>query len=388
MKKILSVLCAILLIVLFTNNTFSQDKEEGYKFTEVKTIKVTPVKNQFRSGTCWSFSALAFIEAELLRMGKGEQDFSEMFIARKVYEEKAKQYVRWHGSVNFGGGGAFHDALHVIKTYGILKEEQYSGLNYGDTMHIHGELDAVLKAYVDAIIKNPNRKLSVAWFNGYSEILNAYFGKVEATPMQQSDLGLNIDDYVEITSFTHHPFYEKFILEVPDNWMLDEVYNVKLDEMIQILDNAINNGYTVAWGADVSEKGFSWKNGIAIVPAEDRPDLSGSDRDTWQKLTNEEKNALLYKFDKPIAEKIITQELRQEGFDNYQTTDDHGMLICGIANDNEGNKFYLVKNSWGSDGKFNGYFYASEAFVKYKTIDYVVHKDAIPKDIKKKINIK
>lgn len=381
------------LALLLTINAFSQEQkeekqEEGYKFTEIKKLKVTSVKDQYRSGTCWSFSGIGFIEAELLRMGKGEYDFSEMFIVRKAYEDKAKQYIRWHGSVNFGGGGAFHDVIQMIKKYGIVSEEQYSGLNYGDTAHIHGEIDAILKAYLDAVKQNPNKKLSNAWFDGYCGILDVYFGKINATPIKQEVLGLNMDNYVEITSFTHHPFYEKFILEVPDNWMFDEVYNVKLDEMMEIIDNALNNGYTVAWGADVSEKGFSWTKGVAVVPSEDRPDLSGLEREKWEKLSTKEKEALLYSFDKPLKEKQITQEMRQDGFDNYQTTDDHGMLICGIAKDQNGNKFYIVKNSWNTTNAYKGYLYASEAFVKLKTIDIAVHKDAIPKNLKKTLEIK
>lgn len=366
----------------------SDKKDEGYKFTEVTTIKVTPVKDQYRSGTCWSFAGLGFLESELLRMGKGEHDLSEMWIVRKCYEDKAKQYVRWHGKINFGGGGAFHDVFSVVKNYGILTEKQYKGLNYGDTAHIHGEVDAICKSYVEAVIKNANKKISPAWFQGYCGLLDAYLGKVDANPMKQESLGLNMDDYVEITSFTHHPFYSKFIIEVEDNWMLDEVYNVKLDEMIEIIDNALNNGYPVAWGADVSEKGFSWTKGIAIVPEENRSDLDGLERAKWEKLSAKEKNDLLYSFDKPVIEKQITQELRQEGFDNYQTTDDHGMVIVGIAKDQNGNKFYKVKNSWNTTNPYNGYFYASEAFVKYKTIDIAVHKGAIPKNIKKSLDLK
>jgi bleomycin hydrolase len=303
-----------------------------------------------------------------------------------------------HGTINIGAGGAFHDVFNVIKNYGIVPEEVYPGLNYGEDNHVHGELDAVLKAFVDAIKENPNKKLSTAWKRAINAILDEYLGKepekftykgVEYTSQSFAKfLGINTDDYINITSYTHHPFYTQFILEIPDNWAWGTSYNLPLDEMMQVIDNAINNGFTVCWGADVSEKGFKWSKGIAVVPAEDRPDLDGLERSRWEKLTQKEKDNLLYSLDKPMPEKNITQEIRQIAFDNYQTTDDHGMLISGIAKDQNGTKYYYVKNSWNTTNDYNGFFYASEAYVRYKTMNIVVHKDAIPKDIRKKLNIK
>lgn len=387
----------IISLVLASSNLKAQEekKPEGYKFTVEKQIKTTSVKNQYKSGTCWSFSTLAFIESELIRMGKGEYDLSDMFCVRHAYSDKAEKFVRMHGSINFGGGGAAHDVTDMIRKYGIVPEEAYSGLNYGESKHDHGEVDAVLKAYIKAVADDNNKKLTTAWLTGFNGILDAYLGKLPEnftykgktyTPQSfAKELGINADDYIEFTSFTHHPFYSKFILEVPDNWAWGEMYNLPLDEMMKTIDNAINNGYTVAWGADVSEKGFSWKNGVAVVPDEEKPDLQGSERDKWEKLTEREKAAQLYTFEKPVKEKVITQEMRQLAFDNFQTTDDHGMQICGIAKDQNGNKYYIIKNSWSNEGKYDGYFYASEAFVKFKTMDIMIHKDAAPKDIMKKL---
>lgn len=248
-----------------------EDQKEGYTFTSVKEIPTTSVKNQYRSGTCWSFSSLAFLETELIRTGKGEHDLSEMFVVWNTYSQKAENTVRWHGNLNFGGGGAFHDATWVWENFGIVPEEVYNGLQYGEDKHVHGELDALLDTYVKTVIENKNKKLSPVWHEGLNGILNAYLGEIpekftyqgkEYTPQSfAAELGLDMNDYVEIGSYTHHPFYEKFILEVPDNWMLDEVYNVPMEDMMSIIENSIMNGYSVAWGADVSEKGFSWKTG-------------------------------------------------------------------------------------------------------------------------------
>lgn len=399
MKKFILGLCVLSLLSL---NIFAQDgeekKDEGYVFTMKKEIKVTPVKDQYRAGTCWSYSGLAFVEAELLRMGKPEFDLAELFVVRHAYADKAEKYIRMHGSLNFGGGGAFHDVFDVIRKYGIVPEEAYKGLNYGEENHVHGEFDAVLKAYVDAVKEDENKKLSTAWLRGFNGILDAYLGDLpedftyegkKYTPKSFAEqLGFNPDDYIDITSYTHHPFYQQFALEIPDNWAYGLVYNLPLNEMMEIMDNALNNGYTVCWGADVSEKGFKWSKGFAVIPAEDRPDLDGLERGKWEKLSAREKESLLYSLDKIVPEKKITQEMRQIAFDNYQTTDDHGMLINGIATDQNGTQYYLVKNSWNTANIYDGYFYASKSFVEYKTMNIVVHKDAIPKDLKKKMGIK
>lgn len=391
-----------LLCLSFMNfSLFAQDaeeKKEVYQFTMEKEVPVTSVKDQYRAGTCWSYSGLGLVEAELLRLGKGDFDLSDIFVVRKVYEQKAKKYVRMHGKTHFAGGGAFHDVFWVIDNYGIVPEAEYRGLEYGEENHVHGELDAVLRAYVDAVIKNRNRKLSTAWFRGFQGVLDAYLGEApekftyngkEYTPKSfVEELDFNSDNYINLTSFTHHPFYEPFILEIPDNWLWGQAYNLPVDELMEVLDNAINNGYSVAWGSDVSEKGFKWSKGVAIVPSEDRADLDGLERAKWEELSSKEKEALLYKFEEPVAEKEITQEMRQIAFDNYQTTDDHGMLIAGIAKDQNGTKYYYVKNSWNTNNIYDGYFYASESFVKYKTMNIVVHKDAIPKEIAKKLNLK
>jgi bleomycin hydrolase len=369
---------------------------KGYQFTIVKENPSTPVKNQFKSSTCWSFSSLAFIESELMRMGKGEFDLSEMFVVRHTYAEKAVKYVRFQGALNFAGGGAFHDVLHVFREYGMVPEEVYNGKVIGEENHMHGELDEVTNAYVDAVIKNRNKKLTPVWYEGFEGILDAYLGTCpekfsykgkEYSPQSfAEELKINVDDYIELGSYTHHPFYEKFILEVPDNWLLDQIYNIPMDEMMKIIDNAIEKGYTVGWGSDISEKGFSWEYGVAIVPDEELTDLSGSEKERWEKLTSKEKEKALYSFDSPVKEKTITQEMRQIEFDNYSTTDDHGMQITGIAQDQEGNKFYKVKNSWGDNNHiYGGYFYASKAFVELKTIDIMVHKNAIPQDIQRKL---
>jgi len=384
-------------VVIAQKDEKQENKKEGYIFTDEIRLECSPVKNQFRSGTCWSFSGLSFLESELIKNGKGVYDLSEAFIIRKAYSEKAMNYVRWQGKINFGGGGAFHDVTTMIKKYGIIPEEAYSGLVVGEEYFVHGEMDEVFQKYVEGVVENKNKKLTPVWHIGFEGLLEAYVGEEpknftfkgkEYTPESfAADLELNPDDYVEFGSYTHHPFYEKFILEVPDNWMLHEINNVPLDEMMVIIDNSLKEGHTIAWGADVSEKGFSWTNGVAIVPDEEKPDISGTEKEKWEKLTKKERTDMIYSFEEPVAEKLITQELRQTAFDNYSTTDDHGMEIVGMAKDQDGTKFYIVKNSWGTDQKFKGFFYASEAFVRYKTIDIMVNKNTLPKDIKKKFGL-
>jgi bleomycin hydrolase len=318
-----------------------------------------------------------------------------MWVVRNSYLEKAIKYVRMHGSLNFGGGGAFHDVFNVYKNYGMVPEEVYEGLNYGEDKHVHGEIDAILKAFVDAVIENKNKSLSTAWIEAFNGILDAYFsyrpkeftykGKNFTPKSFAASLGFNPDDYVNITSYTHHPFYENFILEIPDNWAWGESWNLPMEEMMQVIDNAIKNGYPVCWGADVSEKGFSWTKGVAIVPETDRPNLEGLEQAKWEEMSKSEKNKLLYGFEKPMPEKSITQKMRQEAFDNYETTDDHGMVIVGIAKDQLNATYYLVQNSWNTANVYDGFFYASKAFVSYKTMNIVVHKDALPKSIRMKM---
>lgn len=397
----------ILLLSLILSSAFlvsAQEKQKNdtakvdtFAFTTVKQIKITPVKNQASSGTCWSFSGLGFYEAELLRLGKPEVDLSEMFVVHHSYTDKADKYVRMYGAANFGGGGAFYDVTYVLKNYGIVPESVMNGLNYGEEKHKHGELDALLDAYVKVIVSNPNKKISTAWKAGFDGILDAYLGKCPTeftvdgkkyTPLTYAQsLGLKYDDYISLTSFSHHPFYTKFAVEVPDNWRNDESYNVPLDELMQIINNAVNNGYTVAWASDVSEKGFT-RNGIAVNPELKKENLPGSDQAKWLNISQKEMEEKIFKATGPQPEIKVTQELRQAAFDSQQTTDDHGMLIFGTTKDQNGTPYYLVKNSWGTDSKYKGIWYASDSFVRYKTIDILVHKDAIPKDILKKLGIK
>jgi len=394
-------LSGLLVLISFVGSAQeNKEKEEkGYLFTPIKEIPCTPVKDQARSGTCWSFSGLGFLEAEMLRQGKPEVDLSEMFIVHHTYSDKAIKYVRLHGSLNFGAGGAFHDVTNVIKKYGIVPEEVYRGLNYGEEKHVHGELDRLLLDDVKAVVDNPNKKLTTAWHDALESTLDSYLGKFpekfqyqgkEFTPQSFANeyVGLDMDDYVELTSYTHHPFYSKFIIEIPDNWSWDQVYNLPLNELMEVIDNAINSGYTVAWASDVSEKGFSTsKQGIAVIPEVDKANMNDAEIAKWEKMSEKEKNEELFKLSKPGPEKAINQEMRQIDFDNYQTTDDHGMLIVGTAKDQIGNFYYKVKNSWGDYNDFHGFFYASKPYVEFKTMSIMVHKDAIPKSIRKKLDL-
>ena len=389
------------ILATFAFTAFAAEKTaaavDTFQFTIVKENKITPVKNQASSGTCWSFSGLGFFESELLRMGKPEVDLSEMFVVYHSYSDKADKFVRTNGHINFAAGGSFHDVMYVLKSYGIVPEQQMNGLNYGEDSHRHGELDALTEAYVKTVVRNPNKKLSTAWKAGFDGILDAYLGKLPTeftvngkkfTPVTYAQsLGLNMDDYVSLTSFTHHPFYTKFAIEIPDNWRWGESYNLPLDEFAKVFENAVDKGYTIAWGSDVSEKGFT-RNGVAVNPELKKENLPGSDQARWLNISQKEMEAKILAANGPQPEVKVTQELRQEGFDNYQTTDDHGMVIYGSAKDQNGTKYYLVKNSWGTDSKYKGIWYASESFVLHKTINIVVHKDAVPKDILKKLGVK
>ncbi len=371
-------------------------KNEGFRFTTVKENPITSVKNQNRSSTCWSFSALGFIESELLRMNKGEYDLSEMFVVHKTMEDRGVNYVRYHGDSSFSPGGSFYDILYCMDRYGLVPQEVMPGIMYGDSLPVHNELDAVAGAYVNAIAKGGFSKLTPVWKQGLSAIYDTYLGACpekftykgkEYTPRSfVEELGLKADDYVSLTSYTHHPFYTQFAIEIQDNWRNGLSYNLPIDELMAVMDNAVRKGYTIAWGSDVSEQGFT-RDGIAVMPdAAKGAELTGSDMARWTGLTAEDKRRELTS--KPLPEMTITQEMRQEAFDNWQTTDDHGMQIYGIAKDQNGKEYFMVKNSWGAAGKYKGIWYASKAFVTYKTMNIVVHKDALPKDIAKKLGIK
>lgn len=371
-----------------------QEEPQGYVFTTVVENPVTSIKNQSSTGTCWCFSALSFFESEIIKAGGPEVDLAEMFVVSHAYADKAEKYVRLHGVLNFGPGSSFGDALYVMKHYGMVPNSEMEGLNYGTDAHQHGEMDAVTDAYVKAVVKNPNRKLSTAWKKGFQGILDAYLGErpekfmvdgKEYTPKTYMEsLPINLDDYVDIVSWTHIPYYEETIQEVPDNWRWEKAYNVPLEDMMAIIDNALNNGYTLAWASDVSEKGFT-RDGIGVVPdTEAIKKAAGSDEARWIGADPRNPGKTVAT---PGPELTITPEMRQAGYDNYQTTDDHGMHMYGIAKDQNGTKYYIIKNSWGAAGAYKGIWYVSESFVKYKTMDILVNKNAIPQDIRTKLGL-
>ena len=396
MKKLLTIAA----MGMFCISGMAQEaKKEGFEFTVVKENPITSIKNQNRAGTCWSYSGLAFIESELLRMGKGEHDLAEMFIVHNTYLDRADKAVRTHGDVSFSQGGSFYDVLYAMKHYGLVPEsEMRPGVMYGDTLSNHNELSAVSDAVVAAIAKQSklqkNANNELLWKKAVEAVHDIYLGErpesftyngKEYTPKSfYESLGLNADDYVSLTSYTHHPFYSSFVLEIQDNWRWAPSYNLPIDELMEVFDNAIMKGYTIAWGSDVSEDGFS-RNGVAVLPDADKAqELSGSDMARWLKMKPEEKKLNT----KPQPQKWCTQEERQAAYDNFETTDDHGMQIYGIAKDQAGNEYYMVKNSWGKSGTYEGIWYASKAFARYKTMNIVVHKDALPKAIAKKLGIK
>ncbi len=354
---ILTLMGALFVVMAAAQSTpqSTQTTQDTLKFTDTKVVPVTSVKNQASSGTCWSFSGLAFLESEIIIAGGPELDLSPMFVVRHAYYDRAVKYVRMHGTSGLGAGAASEDVFICWRKHGIVPTEVYTGLSYGEDIHRHNELDAVIKGYCDAVIKNPNRKLTTAWLEGLDAILDAYLGKLpekftyrghEFTPRSFADsLPVDIDDYISLTSYTHHPFHTSFILEVPDNTVWGTAFNVPLAEMMEAIEGAIVHGHPVLWASDVSEKGFEWKRGVASIA------------DTT----------------------AITQKMRQDAFDNWETTDDHGMVIIGTAIDQHGAKYFKVKNSWGIENHiYGGFFYASYPFVAYKTMSVIVNKKTLP----------
>ena len=381
------------------DSTFMQmDSIEGWRFTTIDSVGITSVKDQHHSSTCWAYSALGFLESEVLRKKGILVDFSEMFVVNKTMVDRATYCVRLYNEPRFAPGGSSYDVIYCMSHYGLVPQEVMPGIKYGwtsaDTLPVHSELDRVAGGYIQSL--HGLKKLSPIWKDGLQAIYDTYLGKCPSefiyegksyTPLSWvNSLGLKEDDYVSITSYTHHPFYQRFALEVPDNWRMDMMYNVPIDDLIRIIDNALASGYTLVWAADVSEIGFT-REGVGVVPeGESGADKTGSYMNKWVGLSDEKKIAELTK--KPLAEKSITQEMRQSAFDNWETTDDHGMQIFGIAKDQFGKRYYMIKNSWGvicTD--YQGIWYVSEAYMRYKTNDILVHKEAIPKDIQKKLGL-
>lgn len=397
MKK-LFLLAAVALSSLFASaqDAPAAKNDSTFEFTTIKENPITSIKNQNRSGTCWAFSSFGFFESELLRMGKGEFNLSEMFLVHHTMIDRAINYTRLHGSSSFAPGGSFYDAVYCLKHYGLVPQEAMPGIMYGDSLPNHKELDMVAKAYVNAIAKSGLKKLSNVWKKGVSAIYDTYLGQCpetftykekEYTPKSFAEmLDLDADDYVSLTSYTHQPFYTQFPIMVEDNWRNGMSWNLPLNELMEVMDNAIKEGYTFAWGADVSEDGFT-RNGIAVVPdSKKAAELSGSDMAHWLGMSRYEKRSKMT--NKPLPELKITQEMRQEGYNNWQTTDDHGMQIYGIAKDQNGKEYYMMKNSWGFSGKYKGLWYVSKAFAAYKTMNILIHKDAVPKKIAKKLGLR
>lgn len=369
-------------------------KNDTTQFTVVKANPITSIKDQNQSGTCWDYSSLGFFEAELLRLGKGTYDLCESFVAYHTYMDRAEKAIRMHGDVSFSQGGSFYDVLYCMRHYGIVPQEAmpFPGSLYGDSLFNFNTLDAQASAYVKSIANSQMKKIPLTWKSTLSNIYANYFGELPKTftykgksytpESFQKSLGLNLDDYVSLTSFTHHPFYSKFVIEVQDNWRWAESYNLPLDEFMTVMESAVRNGYTFAWGADVSETGFS-RNGIATVPAKSyKSDLTGSDAARWMGTNGKQMKEADSK-----DELTITQQLRQTAYDNWETTDDHGMVIYGLAKDPQGKEYFMVKNSWGEYGRYKGCFYASKPYVAYKTMNILINKNAIPKDIRKKLGI-
>lgn len=384
--------------LMMLSSIVGAQENNGYQFTTIVSQKVTPVKNQAATGTCWCFATTSFMEAELLRMGKGEYDLSEMFIVRQKYMNQLNDNYLRQGRGNIGQGSISPSWMTAFSQVGIVPEEVYNGINYDSKNHNHTELAGYMESIAEQAVKMKKRSPE------YKELINSlfdiYMGKLpetfsykgkEYTPKSFAEsLGLNMNDYIMLTSFTHRPYYNEFELEIPDNWEHAKMFNIPLDEMISAADYALTNGFTVCWDGDVSEKGFSFTNGVAINPeVNNMDDYSGTDRARFENMKAYDRLQEVYKFEHPYPEINVTPEIRQAGYESFTTTDDHLMHITGMAKDQNGTKYYITKNSWGTErNRFGGYLNMSESFVKAKTIYIMIHKDALTKELKKKLNIK
>ena len=400
MKKIFA-LVALAVLAISANAQEKKDSVNPNKpvFTVVKENPITSIKDQNRSGTCWDYSTLSFFEAEILKKTGKTYDLSEAFVANRTYMDRAIQVVRLHGDCQFSEGGSAYDPLYCLEHYGIVPQsvEQYPSTNPDDSLFNFNEFFSVMTPYVQAIAKSKESRISPNWKQGLQGILDSYLGKAPEqftyegktyTPKSfAQSLGLDWSDYVSITSYTHHPFWSAFAVEVQDNWRNPLSYNVPMNDMMRIIDNAVENGYTVAWGGDVSEPGFT-RTGLAyMVDAKKIEDNKGSDMAHWLGLSNKEKRNLIDSLGVNVPEITPTQKQRQERFDDWELTDDHGMLIYGIAKDQKGKEYYIVKNSWGDTGDYHGVWYMTKNFIAANTMDFLVNKNAIPKDIRKKLGI-
>ena len=386
----------VIATMIFNNKAIANRdtiKVAGFQFDTIATVPTTSVKNQYKSGTCWSFATASFVETEILRIAGTTVDVSDMYFVYYAYQNKADSYVRLHGLSNFSAGGQAHDVMDVIRKYGMLKEADYQAYVPGFDNHVHGELDNVLKGFVKDVVKNPSGKLSKAWKPAYTSLLNSYLGdantKLEEAKALVSETKFNPDDYIELTSYMYKPYYEQIRLEVPDNWSFSNYYNIPLDEMMELMKSALKDGYSVCWDGDVSSNGFSLGKSLAMLPETKVENMQGSEQSKWQEMSKRELRKNMYSFKKPVPEVNVSEVLRQEAFDNYTATDDHLMHLTALLKDQNGTFYYLTKNSWADNSNENGgYLNMSEAYLRMNTIAIMVHKDAISKDLKKKLGIK
>lgn len=396
MNRIRTIILLLALIVSMPSLLFAQ--ERAYKITDDVVVPHTSVKNQSRSGTCWCFAGIGMIEAEILRKYNVEVDLSEMYLVRWAYANKFEKYVRMQGTCNFSPGGEVFDVLYAINENGMMTEEAYNGLVLGEGIHNHGELHSVLAEYGKIVNKQHNGKISKAWPAMVQSVLDVYLGTTPETfefEGSQYDAKsfaekypININDYVQIGAFTNHENYKPYIMPIQDNWTNTLTYNMPLDELMNELDNALNNGYTVGWAQDVSDKGFSRDAGVGVVLENDIEKIRQSDPKKYKKMSDDEIRASLYKFETVMPEKEVTEDMHQEAYENGQTTDDHSMLIVGIAHDQNGNKYYKVKNSWSANYGYEGYWYCSEPYVRLHTMFFTLNKEGLTSEIKTKLELK